>query len=121
VATGDFIDSVAATQLEDEEFQAEWTRGALGREFYGIGSPERLIALHEPVLEDVRWWISPPYPFRHLDKLVLDEDEPAGFLLLPSAMAERLRERRSALRERIALEGYTRPATLYVEGFVAGD
>jgi hypothetical protein len=34
---------------------------------------------------------------------------------------ERLRERRSALRERIAREGYTRPATLYVEGFVTGD
>jgi hypothetical protein len=110
-----------ATQLEDEEIQAECTRGALGREFYGIGSPERLITLHESVLDDVRWWISPPYPFRHLDKLVLDEDEPAGFLLLPSATAERLRERRSALRERIAREGYTRPATLYAEGFVAGD
>ena len=121
VATGDFIDSVAATQLEDEEIQAEWTRGALGREFYGIGPPERLVALHETVLDDVRWRISPPYPFRHLDKLVLDEDEPAGFLLLPAESVERLRERRSVLRERIEREGYTRPATLYVEGFVAGD
>lgn len=121
VATGDFIDSVAATQLEDEEIQAEWTRGALGREFYGIGPPERLVALHETVLDDVRWRISSPYPFRHLDKLVLDEDEPAGFLLLPAETVERLRERRSVLRERIEREGYTRPATLYVEGFVAGD
>ena len=121
VATGDFIDSVAATQLEDEEIQAEWTRGALGRELYGIGPPERLVVLHETVLDDVRWRISPPYPFRHLDKLVLDEDEPAGFLLLPSATTERLRERCSVLRERIEREGYTRPATLYVEGFVAGD
>ena len=121
VATGDFIDSVAATQLEDEEIQAEWTRGALGREFYGIGPPERLVALHETVLDDVRWRISPPYPFRHLDKLVLDEDEPAGFLLLPAETVERLRERRSVLRERIEREGYTRPATLYVEGFVASD
>ncbi|HKZ27159.1 MAG TPA: class I SAM-dependent methyltransferase [Rubrobacteraceae bacterium] len=121
VATGDFIDSVAATQLEDEEIQAEWTRRALGREFYGIGPPERLVALHETVLDDVRWRISPPYPFRHLDKLVLDEDEPAGFLLLPAETVERLRERRSVLRERIEREGYTRPATLYVEGFVAGD
>ena len=121
VATGDFIDSVAATQLEDEEIQAEWTRGALGREFYGIGPPERLVALHETVLDDVRWRISPPYPFRHLDKLVLDEDEPAGFLLLPAETVERLRERRSVLRERIEREGYTRPATLYVEGFVAED
>jgi hypothetical protein len=121
VATGDFIDSVAATQLEDEEIQAEWTRGALGREFYGIGPPERLVALHETILDDVRWRISSPYPFRHLDKLVLDEDEPAGFLLLPAERVERLRERRSVLRERIEREGYTRPATLYVEGFVAGD
>jgi hypothetical protein len=121
LATGDFIDSVAATQLEDEEIQAEWMRGALGREFYGIGPPERLVALHETVLDDVRWRISPPYPFRHLDKLVLDEDEPAGFLLLPAETVERLRERRSVLRERIEREGYTRPATLYVEGFVAED
>lgn len=121
VATGDFIDSVAATQLEDEEIQAEWTRGVLGREFYGIGPPERLVALHETVLDDVRWRISPPYPFRHLDKLVLDEDEPAGFLLLPAETVERLRERRGVLRERIEREGYTRPATLYVEGFVAED
>jgi SAM-dependent methyltransferase len=121
VATGDFIDSVAATQLEDEEIQAEWTRGALGREFYSIGPPERLVALHETVLDDVRWRISPPYPFRHLDKLVLDEDEPAGFLLLPAETVESLRERRSVLRKRIEREGYTRPATLYVEGFVAGD
>ena len=120
VATGDFVDSVAATQLEDEVIQAEWTRGALGREFYGIGSPKRLVALHETVLDDVRWQVSPPYPFRHLDKLVLEEDEPAGFLLLPSATAERLRERRRVLRELINREGYTRPATLYVEGFVAG-
>jgi hypothetical protein len=34
---------------------------------------------------------------------------------------ERLRERRGVLRERIEREGYTRPATLYVEGFVAED
>jgi SAM-dependent methyltransferase len=121
VATSDFIDSVATTQLEDEEIQAEWAGEAFRREFYGIGPPERLVALHETVLAGVRWRLSPPYPFRHLDKLVLDEDEPTEFLLLPATTAERLRERRRVLRERIERQGYTRPATLYVEGFVAGN
>ena len=116
VATSDFIDSVAATQLEDEKIQAEWTREAFGREFYGVGPPERLVALHESILTDVRWRISPPHPFRHLDKLVLAEDEPRGFLLLPIEQRERLRARRRALQDRIRREGYTRPATLYVEG-----
>jgi hypothetical protein len=32
--------------------------------------------------------------------------------------ARRLRDRRDAMRGRIAVEGYTRPATLYVEGLV---
>jgi SAM-dependent methyltransferase len=119
VATSDFVDSVAATQLEDEAIQAEWSREAFGREFYGIGPPERLVALHETVLAGVRWRVSSPYPFRHLDKLVLDE--PMEFLILPATTAERLRGRRHVLRERIEREGYTRPATLYVGGFVAGD
>ena len=118
VATGDFVDSVAAAQLEDEEIQAEWVREAFGREFYGIGPPERLVALHETILDEVRWQVSPPYPFRHLAKLVLAEDEPVGLLLLPAGTVGRLRERRRALRERIEREGYTRPATLYVEGVV---
>jgi SAM-dependent methyltransferase len=121
VATGDFVDSVASAQLEDEEIQAQWTCEAFGRNFYGIGSPERLVALHESALDEVRWQVLPSYPFRHLDKLVLAEDEPAGLLLLSAGTVERLRERRRALRERIEREGYTRPATLYVEGFVAGN
>jgi SAM-dependent methyltransferase len=116
VATSDFIDSVAATQLEDEEIQAEWTREAFGREFYGVGPPKRLVALHESILTDVRWRISPPHPFRHLDKVVLAEDEPPGFLLVPIEKRERLHARRRALHDRIRREGYTRPATLYVKG-----
>jgi SAM-dependent methyltransferase len=120
VATSDFVNPVPATQLEDEEIQAEWTREAFGREFYGIGPPKRLSALHQSVLADVRWQISPPHPFRHLDKVILAEDEPLGFVLLPDAAKERLRARREALRDRIRREGYTRPATLYVEGSVAG-
>jgi hypothetical protein len=93
---------------------------AFGREIYGIGPPERLVALHETVLYQVRWQVSLPYPFRHLDKLVLAEDEPVEFLLLPAGTVERLRKRRRALRERIEREGYSRPATLYVEGVVSG-
>ena len=120
VATGDFVDSLAAVQLEDEEIQAEWMGEAFGREIYGIGPPERLVALHETVLYQVRWQVSLPYPFRHLDKLVLAEDEPVEFLLLPAGTVERLRKRRRALRERIEREGYSRPATLYVEGVVSG-
>jgi hypothetical protein len=42
------------------------------------------------------------------------------FLLLPAGTVERLRKRRRALRERIEREGYSRPATLYVEGVVSG-
>lgn len=118
VATGDFVDSSAVTQLEDEEIQAEWTGEAFGRELYGIGPPEQLIALHETVLDDVQWQVSPPYPFRHLDKLVLAENEPVEVLLLPAETVERLRKRRRALRERIEREGYSRPATLYVDGVV---
>ena len=118
VATGDFVDSLAAAHLEDEEIQAEWAGEAFGRELYGIRPPERLVALHETVLDDVRWQVSPPYPFRHLDKLVLAEDEPVEVLLLPAETVERLRKRRRALRKRIEREGYSRPATLYVEGVV---
>jgi hypothetical protein len=33
-------------------------------------------------------------------------------------MRRRLRQRRERLRERVQREGYTCPATLYVEGFI---
>ncbi len=118
VATGDFVDCLAAAQLEDEEIQTDWTGEAFGRKLYGIGPAERLLTLHETVLDDIRWQVSPPYPFRHLDRLVLAEDEPVEFLLLPAETVERLRKRRRALRGRIEREGYSRPATLYVEGVV---
>jgi SAM-dependent methyltransferase len=120
IATSDFIDSVAAVQLEDEEIQRETAREASGARLYGIGPPERLVALHEALLEDVRWRVSPPYEIRHLDKLVLAEDEPEGMSLLPNDAQERLRERRRTLLERVRREGYTRPATLYIEGLVEG-
>jgi hypothetical protein len=50
----------------------------------------------------------------------LAEDEPTELSLLPQATARRLRESRDAMRGRILSEGYTRPATLYVEGLVKG-
>ena len=118
VATSDFVDSEPAVQLEDERLQAELKHEAYARNLYGIGPPERLISLHEKSLTDVRWVASAPQAIRHLGKLVLDEDEPAELSSLPPARARRLRERREAIRGRILNEGYTRPATLYVEGLV---
>ena len=118
VATSDFVDSEPAVQLEDERLEAELRREAYAQEPFGIGPPQRLVALHEKLLTDVRWLVSPPRRIRHLGKLVLAENEPAELSSLPLATAKRLRERRDAMRGRILGEGYTRPATLYVEGLV---
>jgi SAM-dependent methyltransferase len=120
VATSDFIDAVPAVQLEDEEIQRELALEASGAWLYGIGSPERLVGLHEALLEDVRWRVSLPYEVRHLDELVLAEGEPEEVSLLTADARLRLRERRNALLEHVRREGYTRPATLYVEGQAAG-
>ena len=118
VATSDFVDSEPAVQLEDERLEAELRREAYAQEPFGIWPPQRLVALHEKLLTDVRWLVSPPRRIRHLGKLVLAENEPAELSSLPLATAKRLRERRDAIRGRILGEGYTRPATLYVEGLV---
>jgi ubiquinone/menaquinone biosynthesis C-methylase UbiE len=118
VATSDFVDSESAAQLEDEELEAELMREAYGKELYGIGPPERLVALHEGLLTAVRWRVSPPRTIRHLEKLVLAEEEPEELASLPPAIARNFRVRREILRGRILREGYTRPATLYVEGAV---
>jgi SAM-dependent methyltransferase len=120
IATSDFVDSVPAVQLEDEEFQRKLAREVSDAELYGIGPPEQLVALHKSLLDDVRWRLSPPHDVRHLDKLVLAEEEPAGISLLPADARRRLRGSREALLERIRREGYTRPGTLYVEGQVPG-
>jgi SAM-dependent methyltransferase len=120
VATSDFVDSEPAAQLEDEELEAELMCEAYGKELYGIGPPERLVALHEGQLTEVRWRVSPPRTIRHLEKLVLAEEEPAELAQLPPATARSFRVRREVLRGRILREGYTRPATLYVEGVVFG-
>jgi SAM-dependent methyltransferase len=109
VATSDFVDSVPAVQLEDEELRRELARESSGAELFGIGAPGRLVALHEERLENVRWRLLPPFEIRHLDKVVLAEDEPPG---------QRLRGRFEVLRDLIRREGYTRPAALYVEGQV---
>jgi len=119
VATSDFVNSVPAVQLEDEELQREVARELSGTELYGVGPPERLVALHEALLAEVRWRTSPSHPVRHLDKVVLAEEEPEGPRSLPVDKRRRLSECLEALRGRIWRDGYTRPATLYVEGFVA--
>jgi SAM-dependent methyltransferase len=116
ISTSDFVDTVPGGQVEEERLQGRLVRELFGRRFYGIGAPERLVALHEEFLADVRWSISAPPRTRHLDKLVLDEEEPRAFGLLPTETAEEFRARRDVLRERIRREGYTRAATLYVEG-----
>ena len=107
VVTSDFVDTVPAVQLEDEELQRDLAREESGAELFGIGPPERLVALHERSLADVRWRLLPPFEIRHLYKVVLAEEESAG-------------QRLEALRDRIRREGYSRPATLYVEGSVTG-
>ena len=118
ISSSDFVASAPAVQLEDEELQRELARGASGSELYGIGSPERLIALHERVLAHVQWRISLPHNVRHLDRLVLAEDEPASLLQLPTSARARIRSRRQVFLERVRREGYTRLSTLYVEGVV---
>ena len=120
VATGDFVDSVPAAQLEDEGLDAELALASSGGKLFGIGPPGRLVTLHEEVLSGVRWRVSPPFRIRHLDKVVLAQDEPPELAALPPGVARRLRGRRAALRERVRREGYTRPATVYVEGVVPG-
>lgn len=95
LATSDFVDSVSAAQLEHERWESR------GREVYGVGPPERLVGLHESILCEVWWREMYPFHLRHLGKLVLAEEE------LPSELEKRIRR-----------EGYTRPATVYVEGKV---
>ena len=116
VVTADFVDSEAAAQLEDEELEAELRRAVYGSEVYGIGTPGRLISMHREFFRDVRWRYTPPQEIRHLWKLVLDEGEPTMLSSLPDEVAQRLRQGRRMLRDRIQKVGYTRPATLYVEG-----
>lgn len=120
VVTGDFVDTMPAAQVEEEALQAELYREVSGGRLYGIGSPERLVALHEELLSGVRWSIAAPHHVRHLEKLALAGEEPPALRSLASDVARRFRERYEALRGRIRREGYTRPATIYVEGRVPG-
>lgn len=118
VATSDFVDLEPAVQLEEEELGREIAREARGAALYGVGSPERLVELHEAVLEDVRWRVSVPGWIRHLDKVALAEGEPEAIQTLPEKVRRRLSQRREKLRRRVQREGYTRPATLFVEGLL---
>lgn len=120
IATTDFVDSVSAAQIDDELLRDALVDELFGRELYGIGPPKRLVALHEGLLRDTHWCVLPPHPIRHFEKIALAEKEPGGLLLVPAESRDRLRKRFDALRERVWREGYTRPATLYVEGRVAG-
>lgn len=116
LATDDFVDTEPAVQLEDEALEASLREARRGERPYGIGAPERLVALHEEALESVGWREMPPFELRHLGRLFLAEGEPPDYAELPEATRESLRKRRRALRKRVRREGYTRPATLYVEG-----
>ncbi|MGF1472256.1 MAG: class I SAM-dependent methyltransferase [Rubrobacteraceae bacterium] len=121
IATTDFVNSIPAAQIEDENLQGALMAELRGARPYGIGPPERLVALHESLLEAVCWRVLPPHPIRHFEKIALAEKEPAGLSLLPAGVRNRFRGRHEALRHRIRHQGYSRPATLYVEGRVAGD
>jgi SAM-dependent methyltransferase len=120
LSTSDFVDSAPAAQLEDEALEAELALEVSGKEPYGIGPPQRLVELHERFLDEVRWRVSPPSDVRHLDRLILAEEEPARLSLLPADLRSKLRRRRESFLQRVRREGYTRPATLYVEGLVSG-
>lgn len=113
LATDDFVDSVPAAQLEDEAVEDALRRMLYGGEPYGIGPPERMVALHEGELGEVRRRALPPFGIRHMDRVFLAADELEG-------MDAGIRGRWRALRERVRREGYTRPATLYIEGYRAG-
>ena len=121
ISTSDFVASAPAAQLEDEAFEAELALEISGKERYGIGPPERLVALHERFLTDVRWRVAPPHNVRHLDRLILAEEEPARLSFLPADVRAKLRQRRESFLRRVRHEGYTRPATLHVEGRVPGS
>jgi hypothetical protein len=73
------------------------------------------------MLDGLRWRVLPPYEVRHLDRIILAEGEPESLALLSPDTRERLHGRREAFLGRVRREGYTRPATLYVEGFVPGE
>lgn len=120
VSTSDFVDTMPSVQIEEECLLADLAREALGKRLYGINAPDRLVELHRKFLSGVRWHVSPPCQIRHLDKLVLCEEEPPTLQHLAPDAARTFRARREDLRGRIRREGYPRPATLYVEGTVAG-
>lgn len=121
VAASDFVDSVAAAQLEDEALEAELAAHTSGARLYGIGPAARLIQLHKAYFSAIQWQLNLPFPIRYLQKLVLNEDD---YVLrvragkLPLAVAGSLIDRRRRLLKRIRREGYTRPATLYITGVV---
>lgn len=118
ISTSDFVDTTPAVQIEEERLIADLSREVSGKKLYGINLPDRLVALHERFLSDVRWYVSAPHPVRYLDRLALDEEEPSALQFLPTETTRTFRVRRENLRRRIDGEGYTRPATLYVEGIV---
>lgn len=119
VATSDFVSVLDAAQLEDEKLECELAREVSGAKLYGIGPPERLVALHETLLAKVWWRMLPAHPVRRLGDIFLKEEEPESLRSLPKETRRKLRGRREALRERIRREGYSRPATFYVEGVKA--
>ena len=120
VATSDFVDALPAAQLDDEDLQRRLARETGGAELWGIGPAERLVGLHRALLQEVRWRVLAPFGIRHLEKLLLAEGEPEVPQRMPAEKRRELRERRGELRGRVEREGYTRPASVFVEGVVPG-
>ena len=97
VVTADFVDSEPAVQLEDEELEAEIRREAYGSEVYGIGPPERLVALHDELFRTCGGGTptdGDPSPLEARP----GRRRACGLVLVAGGSGRRLRERRQALR-----------------------
>ena len=101
------------------DLERELRREAYGSELYGIGPPERLVALHETLSGQTCGGGS-----RRLTRSVTSEnwsspkESPRNCRSLPPARGEGYASAATPYSSTYRREGYTRPATLYVEGQV---
>ncbi|MGH3088579.1 MAG: hypothetical protein ACRDSJ_14830, partial [Rubrobacteraceae bacterium] len=116
VATSDFVSDTPSVQLEEEAIEAEVSRLSSGAELHGIHGSELVISAHEEVLGAVGHRVMEPFRIRHLDKLTLSREAPPGIEMLVGEDRERMRRRWRGFSRRVREEGYTRPATIFIEG-----
>ena len=113
LATADFVDDFPALQLEDEALEAELA-ALFGARLYGIGAAGRLVALHRQCLDEVRYSVAKPVRLRNIEYLLQGDD--FSRRAWEAGGSEGLLARRAAFLRRALGEGYTRPATVYIEG-----